>query len=320
MAPEMGVCGNPEWSPDGKRISFTFTTPTLPKDLYVIAVESGEKEQLTYSMPAGNFEERLVVPEKVRYKSTDGYEINAYLYKPREIGAGEKFPGMVWIHGGPTGQYEEMFQHQNQSSEPSLHFFVQNGYVILQPNIRGSSGYGKAFEKANNKCWGKCDLEDVLAGAEYLKSLPYVNGDKMVVCGRSYGGMLTMAAVTNAPGVFQAAIAESGHEDWTHEAKDFDYELGPLPENYQLRWELSPVNHVKNVTTPIFVIHGEGRGPSSTDSKSFVEELRKYNKTFLYKSYLDEGYYVHGVKNRRQMLLDKLEFLDQYLNDKVASK
>ena len=319
MAPEMGVCEDPEWSPDGSRISFVLTTSTRPKDLYIVSLKSGEIKQLTDSMPPGNLEKNLVRPEKITYPSADGLIINAYLYKPSNIPSGKRLPAIVWIHGGPTGQFEEMFHHQNQSGEACLQVFVQNGYVILQPNIRGSSGYGKEFEKANNQCWGECDLNDVIAGAEYLKSLPFVNPQKLVVAGRSYGGMLTMAAVTNVPGYFQAAITESGHEDWTEDSKSYDYELGPLKENYELRWKLSPVNHVENVVTPIMVIHGEGRGPASPSSKLFVEQLRKHNKVYRYKVYRDEGYYVHGLENQRQMLLDKLEFLDQYLSDRIVA-
>ena len=218
-----------------------------------------------------------------------------------------------------------MFQHQNQSSEPNLHFFVQNGYVILQPNIRGSTGYGKPFEEANNQCWGECDLKDVLAGAEYLKSLPYVDPGKLGVMGRSYGSNLTMATVTSAPGVFQAAIAESGYCDWVNKdslsgVKMYDYELGNLKENYELRWKLSPLSHVENETTPIFIMHGEGKPPISPDSALFVEKLRKYNKVFRYKTYPNERYYVDGLANQRQQMLDKLDFLDRFLKDSPTSK
>lgn len=325
MGPKMGVCADPEWSPDGTQISFTLTTPTSPKDLFIVSLKNGEIRQLTSSLPAGNSKERLVSPEKVVYPSSDNLTINAYLYKPRAIRAEEKFPGIIWIHGGPTAQFEEMFQHQNQSSAPNLHFFVQNGYVILQPNIRGSSGYGKPFEDANNKCWGECDLKDVLAGAQYLKSLHYVDPDRLGVMGRSYGSNLTMATVTNAPGVFQAAIAESGYCDWVNKdslsgVKMYDYELGNLNEHRELRWKLSPLSHVENVTTPIFIMHGEGRPPITPDSKLFVEQLRKYNKVYRYKTYPNERYYVDGLANQRQQMLDKLDFLDRFLKNKPPSQ
>jgi dipeptidyl aminopeptidase/acylaminoacyl peptidase len=181
------------------------------------------------------------------------------------------------------------------------------------PNIRGSSGYGKEFEKANNRCWGECDMEDVLAGVDYLKSLSYVDDEKMAITGRSYGGMLTMAAATNVHGVFQAMLAETGHEDWTKGGKVYDYELGSLPENYDLRWKLSPLSHVEDVSTPIFVILGEGPSPKASP---FVEKLKEYNKEHIAKTYLGEGSSVHSFDARLQSLRDKLAFYDKYLKNK----
>jgi len=313
VSPDTGVCEDLEWSPDGTRISYTFSSLTRPKDLFVISLSSGEIRQMTKSMPP-QIEDRLVKAQKITFPSSDGLEINAYLYKPKSMRKGEKFPGIIWIHGGPTGQYEDLFQHQIGSSAPSVQFIVQAGYVVLQPNIRGSSGYGKEFEKANNKCWGVCDMEDVLAGVDYLKSLPYVDGSKMAITGRSYGGMLTMAAATNVHGVFQAMLVENGHDDWTKEYKMYDYELGPLDEARELRWKLSPASHVENVTTPVFVMHGDEEPPH--DSYLFVTKLKEYNKEFIYKTYPGEGYSIYGFDNRLQSLLDKLAFYDKYLKNK----
>jgi len=315
----MGVCANPEWSSDGKRISYTFTTPTRPKHLFVVSVKSGEVQQLTYSMAEGKFEKTLVMPEKISYRSPDKLTIFAYLYKPSSIRAGERLPGIIWIHGGPSSQFRDTFQQ-------SVQFFVQHGYVVLQPNIRGSSGYGKEFEKANNRFWGQCDLKDVLAGVEYLKSLPYVDRRKMGITGTSYGGILTMATVANAPGVFQAAVPCSGDADWIRAYHDdelrhvkmWNYELGPVEENEELYRKLSPINHVENITTPTFILHGEGKYPGSPQSKLFATALQKYYKVFRYKAYPGETYYVQSFENRCQMLLDMLDFFDQFLKDQVV--
>ncbi|OGC92939.1 MAG: hypothetical protein A2W25_11545 [candidate division Zixibacteria bacterium RBG_16_53_22] len=317
VSPETGVCGDAEWSPDGTRITYTFTSLTKVKDLFIVALKTGESKQLTFSMPAGDIEKRLVKAEKISYPSTDGFTINAYLYKPLKMQPGEKFPAIVWIHGGPTGQFEEIFLHQFGSSAPDVQFIVQHGYVVLQPNIRGSSGYGKAFEKANNKCWGVCDMEDVLAGVNYLKALPFVASDRMAITGRSYGGILTMAAATNVHGVFRAALAETGYEDWTRQSELYDYELGSLEENRELRWKLSPLSHVEKVTTPIFVILGEGKKPIASP---FEDKLVEYKKEHIAKTYPGESSSVHSYEARRQSLLDKLAYYDQYLKDKVTTK
>ncbi|MFC1662027.1 prolyl oligopeptidase family serine peptidase [Gemmatimonadota bacterium] len=321
VSPEMGRASSPAWSPDGRSIAYMAETITRPVDLFVVDIRSGEPRQLTYSMPAGSFEDRLVVPEKIWYQSTDGLNIAAYLYKPRAVEPGERFPGILWIHGGPTSQFHDTFQQHVQ-------YFVDRGYVVLLPNIRGSSGYGLDFEEANNGCWGHCDLEDVLAGADYLKTLPYVNPNKLGITGTSYGGIMSMYAVSFAPGVFQASIPASGYADWVHfynsenelrHVRLLDYELGPFETSQAVWWQASAISAVADVATPVFLVHGVGRYPGSDQSEIFAQGLENHYKPFRYKTYPNETYYVRGTANRRQMLEDMKDFFDQFLKDRMIS-
>jgi dipeptidyl aminopeptidase/acylaminoacyl peptidase len=317
--PAVGVVAVPEWSPDGTRISYILETPTRPGDLFVVDVNTGATRQLTVSTQAGNLEGQLIAPEKIAYESTDGLTIHAYLYAPRGSLQGTRYPAIMWIHGGPTSQYNDTFQG-------SVQFFVQRGYAVLLPNIRGSSGYGKAFEDANNGCWGHCDLEDVLAGVDYLKTLQYVNPERIGITGTSYGGCMSMSAVAFAPGVFRAAIPASGYGDWVHfmeeqelrHIKLLDYEFGPLAENEAVYRANSPLFFVQDVTTPTFLVHGEGFFPESQASHNFAAALEKNYKVFRHKAYPNENYYVRSRVNRRQMLLDMLQFFDEFLKDSVV--
>jgi dipeptidyl aminopeptidase/acylaminoacyl peptidase len=331
VTPEgMGALGKPEWSPDGTRISYTMSTPTRPEDLYVVNVASGKTERLTDSMTRG-LEDRLVVPEKVSYPSTDGLTIQAYLYLPPHRDEGERFPGVLWIHGGPTSQFDDGFGRHRQ-----VQFFVQRGYVVLLPNVRGSSGYGKAFEDANNGCWGRCDMEDVRAGVDYLKTLPYINPDKMGITGTSYGGIMSMAAVSFTQGLFQAAIPISGYGDMSdfhtevpelQHIQLLNYELGPYPENKEVYDRHSSILHAQDATTPALILHGQGarvpwrpgqRSPEMA-SLNFARALDRYYKIFRYKSYPGETYYVYGRPNTKQKLHDMLEFFDQFLKDEAVT-
>ncbi len=325
-APEgMGVIDKPEWSPDGTRISYTMTTPTQPEDLYVVAVESGRVTRLTHSMPAGNLASQLVVPQKIAYRSPDGLTINAYLYAPPNLRAGERVPGILWVHGGPTSQFSDNFEQEVQ-------FFAQRGYALLLPNVRGSSGYGKKFEDANNGCWGRCDMLDVRAGVEYLKTLPYVDPEKMGITGTSYGGILSMAAVSFAPGLFQAAIPISGYGDWVkfHEWNDelqhtklLAYEFGPFPEREDVYRRNSPIYSVKDATTPTLILHGDQQEiawrpgqlpvPAGLD---FARALDQHYKIYRYKTYPSGSYYIGGRANTKQKLTDMLAFFDQFLKDR----
>ncbi len=324
---ESGAALRAEWSPDGNRISYTFETPTRPAELLVFDVASGESA-LIHSETVEEAADRLHAPERVRYPSTDGLTIEAYLHRPPDAAEGERFPGVVWIHGGPTSQFDDQFRRHQQ-----VHFFAQRGYVVLMPNIRGSSGYGLAFEDLNNGCWGHCDLEDVLAGVDFLKSLPDVDPERIGVTGTSYGGIMTMAAVAFAPEVFQAAISLSGYGDMTEfhstvqelqHIKLVEYELGPYPENEEIYRNSSAILKAHQVTTPTFVIQGEGvaadwrlREPKPQAALTFARKLDQHYKIVRYRAYPGEGYYVYGRDNTIAKLHDMLDFFEEFLLTRI---
>lgn len=317
--PEMGVVSDPQWSADGSEISYLLETPLKVKDLHVVTVNDQKSRQLTFSMPFANYQDYLAEPEKITYKSTDGFTIPAYVYTPDLEKYSGTVPAIMWIHGGPTSQFHDSFQQHVQ-------YFVQNGYAVLMPNIRGSSGYGKDFEKANNECWGHCDMDDVEAGVEYLKSLDYIDSSNIAVHGTSYGGIMSMAAAAFRPDLFQASIPAAGYGDWVsfyhnpNELRHYklsNYELGTFEENEEVWRKASSIYSVEDIKTPMFIIHGEGKYPPSPQSEQFAKELEAHYKTFQYKAYPNENYYVYGKENRRQMLLDMKEFLDKFLKDDV---
>ena len=312
FAPGIGMCTNLKWSPDGKEIAFRYGTPTRPADLWVANVEDGSARQLTDACAEGSPAEKLIEPEKIAYQSTDGLTIHAYLYSPTD--RSKKYPGLIYIHGGPTLQFFDDLQ-------ANVQYLVQRGYVVLLPNVRGSTGYGKAFEEANDKDWGRGDLEDAIAGTEYMKGLSYVDPGAMGISGRSYGGILSMYAITNAPEAFQAAAPMSGYGDWPalrwemelRHQKMQAHEFGPLEENEELWIELSSQNKIDRVTAPTFIICGEGKDPWSNASHTFAYELKRQYKTVKFKVYQNDGYYVDAPANVREMLLDVADFFDLYL-------
>ena len=314
FAPGVGVCSEPQWSPDGSNIVFQYGTPTSPTDLWVVSLEDGRARQITSAGIDRALTDRLTAPEKITYQSFDGLVIHAYLYSPESRGGDEKYPGLLFIHGGPTNQFSDDFQ-------PYVQYFVQRGYVVLLPNVRGSSGYGKAFEELNDRDWGGGDLKDAMAGAEFLKGLDFVDSQAIGITGTSYGGILSMCAVTFAPGVFQAAIPMSGYSDWPRlrhqlelrHVKLLVHEFGAFEENRDVWYRCSPFYRVRDATTPTFVLHGEGREDWPETSRDFAVEMKRHYKTTEYKVYSDDGFYVSALPNVRQMLLDAADFLDRYL-------
>jgi dipeptidyl aminopeptidase/acylaminoacyl peptidase len=311
---DMGVVSNAEWSPDGREIAYTLESPVDPADLFVAPASGGTARRLTRSQGPAYIANALIRPKKITYKSKDGFTTQAYLYEPL-LRAGEKAPGILFIHGGPTASFNDTYQAQVQ-------FLAMRGYAVLLPNIRGSSGFGKAFEDANNGCWGRCDLIDVTAGVDYLRTLPSVDGERMGITGTSYGGCMSLAASAFAPGVFQAAVAVSGYGDWIHMIQEqemrhlklVEYEFGPLSKEEARYKASSPIFYIKDIQTPIMLLHGTGIPlPRSEASRLFAERLEMNYKPFVYKTYPNENYYVRRRENMITMFGDIVAYFDQHL-------
>ncbi|MEP6691488.1 MAG: S9 family peptidase [Gemmatimonadaceae bacterium] len=318
-----GMVSKAEWSPDGRQLSYVYGTATTPPDLFVVSTLGGTATQLTWS-DRGKLASQLITPEKISWNS-DGFTINAYLWKPKGLRVGERVPVIMYVHGGPTSQFADAFQLQPQ-------FFASRGYAVIAPNVRGSSGYGKDFENANNHDWGHGDLRDVVAGVDWAKSQPYVNSHEIGITGISYGGILTMYAVSFAPDVFQAAISGSGYGD----VRDFHSKVPVLQHRKLLEYELghwpstpavdsiyrrsSAILKVGDVTTPTMLIHGSGLDELDTyyPAFEFARALAGRAKLVEYRNYPHETYYVYRADNTRAMLKDMLEFFDRYLKDDGA--
>ncbi|MCZ8205307.1 alpha/beta fold hydrolase [Gemmatimonas sp.] len=321
VAPPVGMVSRAEWSPNGQMISYAFGTPTRAPDLFVVPASGGVPRRLTDADPGGTIASQLIEPEKVAW-TNEGFTINAYLYKPRGLRAGDKAPVIMLLHGGPTSQFSDNYQLQPQ-------FFASRGYVVIAPNVRGSSGYGKRFEDANNRDWGHGDLRDVLAGVTWAKQQAYVNPEKIGITGISYGGMLTMYATSFAPGVFQAAISGSGYGDVTdfhtvvpvlQHSQLLHYELGRWPSTRavdSIYRRSSAIHRAKDATAPTMLIHGYGLDVLDTEYAAwkYARELAKHSKVVEYRKYPNETYYVYGRENTKAMLEEMLDFFDRYLKD-----
>ena len=321
VAPPVGMVSRAEWSPNGQRISYALGTPTKAPDLFVVPATGGASRQLTDSDPENALASQLVEPEKISW-TNEGLTINAYLYKPKTLRAGDKAPVIMYAHGGPTQQFSDVYQLQPQ-------FFASRGYVVIAPNVRGSSGYGKRFEDANNRDWGHGDLRDLLAGVKWAKQQAYVNPEKIGITGISYGGMLTMYATSFAPGVFQAAISGSGYGDVTdfhtvvpvlQHSQLLHYELGRWPSTPavdSIYRRSSAIYKAKDATAPTMVIHGYGLDVLDAEYAAwkYARELAKHSKVVEYRKYPNETYYVYGRENTKAMLGEMLGFFDRYLKD-----
>ncbi len=195
--------------------------------------------------------------DNVTYQSPDGTEIEAFVVKPPGFQEGVRYPTVLWIHGGPVSQYDFGFDFQAQ-------LFAANGYLVVLPNPRGSSGYGQDFSLAIWRSWGEKDYEDVVAGVDWAIARGWADPDRLGVGGWSYGGMLTNHVISKTDR-FEGAItgasaslyvANYGHDQYQ---RWWELELGLpwLPENRQIWEELSPFNRVEKIVTPTLIVCGE---------------------------------------------------------------
>jgi dipeptidyl aminopeptidase/acylaminoacyl peptidase len=265
----------------------------------------------------------FVTPECIKYKSFDGLEIPAILYKPKNIPKGKTLTTLIMPHGGPTSQYFFDFYMIGQ-------ILANEGYVLLLPNVRGSTGYGRKFQDMNLMDWGGKDLEDVAAGANYLKSLPYVDKKRMGVFGGSYGGFMTFIAVTKKPELWAAACAWVGISRlktfYERSQPHFKYfirmHMGDPEKNSKLWEDRSALNFAHNIRCQIFMVHGahDPRCPVE-ESRQFRDKLvelgKKEGEDFEYVEFGEEG---HGAYTDMSMRTRTFKILLDFFNRRLKNK
>ncbi|MGD8540595.1 MAG: prolyl oligopeptidase family serine peptidase, partial [Candidatus Aminicenantes bacterium] len=189
------------------KMTFYIRGSRFPNDLFVYDFADQKYTQLTDTLNPEIDPEDLVEAEVVRYKSFDGLEIPAIYYKPKNIKPGDKLPALVKVHGGPGGQARVRYS-------PSVQYLVNHGYVIIDVNNRGSSGYGKTFFKMDDKKHGDVDLDDCVEAKKFLIATGYVDENKIGIMGGSYGGYMTLAALTFRPEAFAVGVDLFGISNW----------------------------------------------------------------------------------------------------------
>jgi dipeptidyl aminopeptidase/acylaminoacyl peptidase len=277
--------------------------------LYRIDIEGRQITQLTFSNPPAMQKNQLVLPEIVSYKSYDGLEIPAFLYRPaKSNGAAILYP-----HGGPKDQYGFFWDELAQ-------YFTAKGYTYFAPNYRGSTGYGKEYERANYSDWGIGDTQDCLHGAKFLRGFKDIGSDRIGIAGGSYGGYMTICALSRDPEyLFACGVSKYGEANlvssWAQCEKRLrlytEIFLGHPSANPAVYQKASPITEAKNVQRPVLILHGllDTIVPPEA-SEEWVAALKRHDKVFEYKTYGDEP---HGFL-RRENLQDAYERMERFLD------
>ena len=302
-----------------EKMRITAASSKSPSDIYVYDFATGEYSRLTDNLNPQINPNDLVDAEVVRFKSFDGLEIPAIYYKPHTASPDNKVPAMVWVHGGPGGQ-------SRQSYFALVQYMVNHGYAVLAVNNRGSSGYGKTFFKLDDQRHGEDDLQDCIYGKKYLQTLDYIDADRIGIIGGSYGGYMTMAALTFAPDEFAVGVNIFGVTNWLRTLKSIPpwwesfrealyTELGdPFTADSVRLHKISPLFHASNVKRPLMVLQG-ANDPRvlQVESDEIVEAVKANGVPVEYVLFEDEGHGFRKKENEIQGYGQVVTFLDQYL-------
>jgi dipeptidyl aminopeptidase/acylaminoacyl peptidase len=306
------------YSPDGQRLLYHHSGATAPNDLQVFDLKSKQSTQLTNSFVAGLSPASMVTPSLVQYPSKDGkFTISAWAYVPNNITRNGKYPAIVYIHGGPASQSMDSFNR-------FIQYMNNQGYLVIAPNYRGGTGYGREFKEANRYDAGGQELNDVLGAADFIQRTGFVDPAKLIVMGGSYGGYLTMMAVTRHPERWAAGVPIVPFVNWFTEFENEDPQLQESdrlfmgdPIKDKALWEdRSPIHFIDKVKAPLLILAGahDPRCPQ-TEAQQVADAIKKHGGTAILKVYDNEGHGFARVENQ----IDAYQRVADFLRVRVPS-
>jgi len=307
-------------APNGNVVALV-SESRMPSELFVLdarTAATSELRRLTHVNDELLDTIELVDAEEVRFMSTDGTtEIQALVYKPLKFNPKIRYPTIFWLHGGQENQDDVGFNYRIQ-------LFAANGYVVVSPNVRGSGGRGIDFALSNFRQWGKYDSLDVLAAADHMETLGYVDPKRLGIGGWSYGGILTNYVITTS-NRFAGAISGAGNGLWiTNYGHDryrywYETELGRPWEDREVWEKASPFNKVQNITTPTLFIGGEKDwNVPIINSEQMYQAMKSLGRETLLVVYPDAHHGVRRPIYQRDLLGRFLDWFDKYVKHASA--
>ena len=306
------------FSPDGTRLLISHESSSQPADFWSYELNSGKMVQITYSAIASLTSAAKPASQIVHYKSFDGKMISALMWMPFNLKRDGSNPALVLPHGGPTGQTVDYWS-------PRVAAFVSHGYICIAPNVRGSTGYGMDFQRANYKDLGGGDLQDEVFAAKFLEATGYVDSKKIGITGGSYGGYMTLMAIGKTPDFWAAGVELFGIINWftmlEHEDPFLqEYEksiLGDPVKDKEVYESTSPIKYIHNTRAPLLVLQGDNdpRVPKE-EAEQVVDLLKKDGKVVDAHYYPNEGHGFEKRENQIDSIRRSLDWFDHYLKGK----
>ncbi len=316
-----GIVGGFSFTKTGDKLAFSFTSAGRTNDVWIYDQTAKKVNQLTAAPMGGIDPATMVEPTLIKYKSHDGLEIPAFFYLPAGAKKDGSLPVILSVHGGPESQERPWFAKLYQ-------YYLSRGYAILAPNVRGSSGYGKAYMAMDNIQKRPEALEDLVWGVEYLKSSGYVDPKKIAVMGGSYGGYSTLAMLTMYPDLWAAGVDIVGIANfetflkntgtWRRKLRESEY--GYLDKDLDFMKSISPIYMVDKITAPLMVIQGanDPRVPQ-IEADQIAEKVKARGGVVEYLLFPDEGHGLAKIPNQIKAYTAAADFLDKYVKNRSSA-
>ena len=299
-------------SPDGSHVAVILSGPRRPPEVWVAETDSGSARAVTESRFGLPREDDLLDAELIAYPTFDGREVPAWLYRPQVEG---RMPVVLSIHGGPEAQEHPLYH-------PLYQYLSSRGIAVLATNIRGSTGYGKSYQRLIQRDWGGGDMKDWDHAVKWLHEQEWVDRDRIGVFGGSYGGFAVLTCVTRLADYWAAAVdifgpsnlitfAKAVPPTWRRMMKRF---VGDPEEDAELLRERSPLTYIENVKTPLLVIQG-ATDPRvvKPESDQLVEKLESMGREVEYVVFDDEGHGFTKRQNEVRAIKLSAEWLERHL-------
>ena len=317
-----GVLSGIDFAPTGQRLALTLNRATVPADVYVLDTQSGELERWTQSEVGGLNADSFVDSELIEFPTFDklGEEprmIPAFLYRPHNHIDG-KLPVLISIHGGPEGQTTNRFSARTQQMVEAL------GAVVIAPNVRGSSGYGKTYLNLDNGLQREDSVRDIGALLDWIEAQPDLDADRVAVIGGSYGGYMVLASMALFDDRLKAGVEYFGisnfvtflqnTSDYRRDQRRQEYGDEREPSVFEYLNRTAPINNIDKINKPLYVLQGanDPRVPAS-ESEQIVEKVRANGGEVWYLLFDDEG---HGFRKKTNVIFSDasvVTFLREHL-------
>ena len=310
-----GVVTALAWSGDGQRLAVAVSSETRPSDVWVVEASALEARQLTHSDLGGLSDDAFTPSTLVHYPTFDGQQVPAFFHLPPGAESSGDLPVLLYVHGGPEAQSRPGFS-------PIVQYFAHRGYAVLVTNVRGSTGYGRTYVHQDDVEKRMDAVRDLKHAVDWLVDSGYSRPERIAVMGGSYGGFMTLAAVTTYPDLWGAAVELYGIANfhtfmentgpWRRKLRATEY--GDADRDADLLREISPIHRVDRIRAPLMALHGarDPRVPIG-ETEQIVAALRERGQAVEYVRFENEGHGFVKYENRVHAYTAIADFLDRHI-------